>query len=319
MSDALERRIRLAEAAERYYVGEWSQDQVAELLGTSRSNVSRLLETARREGIVRFVIDHPLRRHGALEAALGDRFAVKQAIVVAGTESALDLVGRVGASTLLENLRGTLAIGWGRTVEAVISHVVSDAPVDVEVVQVGGDLTMAPAASGHELVRRLAQQLGGRHRFLHAPALVASESTAAELMTDAHIAEALQHARGADTALIGIGIPGVGFAEKAVADSYTGRQTPAAVVCARLVDAEGSELSGPLAKRVIAISLDDLAAIPHVIGVAAGAEKGPAIAAALRGGLIDTVICDQSAAAAALGCWSTPHTPEPRETIDAKT
>jgi DNA-binding transcriptional regulator LsrR (DeoR family) len=325
MSDALERRIRLAEAAQRYYVDGWSQDQVAELLATSRSNVSRLLETARREGIVRFVIDHPLRRHGALEAALGDRFAVKQAVVVAGTESALDLVGRVGASTLLENLRGTLAIGWGRTVEAVISHAVSDAPVDVEVVQVGGDLTMAPAASGHELVRRLAQQLGGRHRFLHAPALVGSEATANELLADSHIAEALQHAKGADTALIGIGTPGVGFAEKAIADSYTGRQTPAAVVCARLVDAAGAELSGPLSKRVIAISLDDLAAIPHVIGVAAGADKGPAIAAALRGGLIDTLVCDQSAAAAALDSCDTTDppdtrdTPEPRETIDAQT
>jgi DNA-binding transcriptional regulator LsrR (DeoR family) len=311
MSEALERRIRLAEAARRYYVDGWSQDQVAELLGTSRSNVSRLLETARREGIVRFVIDHPLLRHGALEAILGDRFAVKQAVVVTGTESALDLVGRVAATTLLENLRGTLAIGWGRTVEAVISHTVSDAPVDVEVVQVGGDLTMAPAASGHELVRRLAQQLGGRHRFLHAPALVGSEATATELLADSHIAEALHHARSADTALVGIGNPGVGFAEKAVADSYAGRQTPAAVVCARLVDAAGAELEGPLSRRVIAITLDDLRSIPHVIGVAAGAEKGAAIAAALRGGLVDTLVCDQSAAAAALDTLdpSTPPTP----------
>lgn len=310
MSDALERRIRLAEAAHRYYVDEWSQDQVAELLGTSRSNVSRLLETARREGIVRFVIDHPLQRHGALEAALGDRFALKEAVVVAGTESALDLVGRVGATTLLENLRGTLAIGWGRSVEAVISHALADAPLDVEIVQVGGDLTMAPAASGHELVRRLAQQLGGRHRFLHAPALVGSEATATELLSDPHIGDALERARRADTALVGIGIPGVGFAEKAVADSYTGRQTPAAVISARLVDAAGTELEGPLSRRVIAISLDDLRAIPQVIGVAAGAEKGAAIAAALRGRLIDTLVCDQSAAAAAL---------DTMERIDAQT
>lgn len=70
MDVTLERRIRLAEAAQRYYVDGWSQDAVADLLGTSRSNVSRLLDTARREGVVRFIIDHPLRRHDALEDAM---------------------------------------------------------------------------------------------------------------------------------------------------------------------------------------------------------------------------------------------------------
>lgn len=298
----LDRRIRLAEAAQRYYVEGWSQDEVAELLKTSRSNVSRLLDAARKEGVVRFVIDHPLRRHPALESALTDRFAIRNAIVVTGSDHSLDLVGRTAAGALLEEIEDgtTVAIGWGRTVEAVIDSIESEHPRDVEVVQVGGDLTMAPAASGHELVKRLADRLGGRHRFLHAPALVATETVAAELLDDEHIGNGLALAAGASVALIGIGVPGVGFAEKAISDSYTGEHRPAAVVCARLVDEHGDELPGPLSRRVIAIGLDVLRKIPQTIGVAAGAPKGPAIAAALNGGMIDTLICDQAAAAAAL-------------------
>jgi DNA-binding transcriptional regulator LsrR (DeoR family) len=298
----LDRRIRLAEAAQRYYVDGWSQDQVADLLQTSRSNVSRLLDSARREGVVRFVIDHPLRRHPALERTITDRFGVRRAIVVAEADPSLDLVGRTAATTVLRQIEdgSTIAIGWGRTVESVIDNIESDRPLDVEVVQVGGDLAMAPSASGHELVKRMADRLGGRHRFLHAPALVASESVAAELLADEHIGRGLALAGNAELALIGIGLPGVGFAEKAVSDSYTGDRRPAAVVCARLIDEHGEELPGPLSRRVIAIGLEDLRRIPETIGVAAGTEKGTAIAAALGGGFIDTLICDQPAAAAAL-------------------
>lgn len=295
------RRTRLAEAAQRYYLDGWSQDQVAEFMGTSRSNVSRILDIARREGIVRFVIDHPLRRHRALETALVERFGVREALVVAAADQSFDLVGRVAATRLLEEpLEGRLAVGWGRSVEATITHVAVETPRPVEVVQVGGDLTMAPAASGHELVRRLAEALGGMYRFLHAPALVESPALAADLRADRCIAAELELARTADLALIGIGIPGVGLAENAVVDSYSGAQSPAAVVCARLVDDSGEELAGPLRERVISIDLDDLRSIPTVMGVAAGTDKGRPVAAALRGRLVDTIVCDQAAATAAL-------------------
>jgi DNA-binding transcriptional regulator LsrR (DeoR family) len=300
-ADALSRQIRLAEAAQRYYVDGWPQDRVAAHLRTSRSNVSRLLETARREGAVRFVIDHPLRRHEALEAALVQTFGVGAARVVAF--DGIDLVGRLAAAWLTEqDLDGRrVGIGWGRTIEGMVSHVTVEQPFDVEVVQVGGDLTMAPAPSGHELVRRLGDALGGRHRFLHAPALVGSARVAHDLLTEPRIAAELELARRAHVAVLGIGIPGVGFAERALTESMPElADTAAAVLSARLIDAQGRELDSPLRDRVIAISIDDVARIPTVAGIAAGAEKGRPIAAALRSGAIDVVICDQPAAAAAI-------------------
>jgi DNA-binding transcriptional regulator LsrR (DeoR family) len=307
--DPTARRIRLAEAATRYYLDGWSQDEVARHLGTSRSNVSRLLETARREGIVRFVVDHPLRRHDELEARLLERFDLQETLVAVSGDDPLDRVGRLAAGWLTaRSLSGKrVAIGWGRTIEATIEHVVVPSPTDVEIVQVGGDLTMAPAASGHELVRRLAGALGGRHRFLHAPAVVETEALARDLLADPRIAHELGLAKTADLALIGIGLPGRGFAERTLADAYRGTEPPAAVVVARLVDDRGRELPGPHADRVIALTLDELRAVDTVVGVAAGAEKGRAVAAAARGGLVDVLVCDQEAASAAL---ATTHTQE---------
>lgn len=222
-------------------------------------------------------------------------------MLVAGGDT-LASVGRLAAEWLVDHVADgdRIAIGWGRSVEATVANVAVEQPRDVEVVQVGGDLTMAPASSGHELVRMLAEALGGRHRFLHAPALVEDETVADELLSDPRIRIELQLARSADIALVGIGIPGEGFAERAIADSYQGLMKPEAVVCARLIDQDGEELQGPLSRRVIALTLDQLQAIPCVVGVAAGVAKGQAIAASLAGGLLDVLVCDQPAAAAAL-------------------
>lgn len=298
-TDTIDRRIRLAEAAERYYVDGWSQDQVAAHLGTSRSNVSRLLEAARTEGIVRFVIDHPLRRASALERAMSTHAPDLDIRVIDG--DGIDLVGRAGAGWLTEHLPGArrVAIGWGRTVATVIDHVSASARHDVEIVQVGGDLTMAPAPSGHELVRRLADALGGTHRFLHALAVVEDAATARRLRAEPRIAEELDRARQADIAIVGIGVPGQSFAENAAgAPTET-----AAVIAARLIDDAGAEVTGPLRDRVIAIDLADLARIPAALGVAAGAEKGRAVAAAARSGILDSLICDRAAALGALDHW----------------
>ncbi len=289
MSDLLDRRVRLAEAAQRYYIEGWSQDQVAAHLETSRSNVSRLLEMARQEGIVRFVVDHPLRRHTALEKALGTQYP--DTVFMVSSENGLDAVGRLAAPLITEGPPARIAIGWGRTVQAVIDHVATSEPLDAEVVQIGGDMAMGPSESGHVLVARLARALGAAHRFLHAPAMVESSKLAAALLADPRIEEELDRARAADLALVGIGVPGAEF----VGDDG------AAVLAARLVDREGRAVNGSLAGRVIAISLEELRRIPRVVAVAAGEEKGGAIAAVLAGAYVDTMICDSEAARAVLG------------------
>jgi DNA-binding transcriptional regulator LsrR (DeoR family) len=48
--------------------------------------------------------------------------------------------------------------------------------------------------------------------------------------------------------------------------------------------------------RFIAISRDQLEAVPDVIAIAGGAAKAPAILAALRSGLIHRLITDEEAA-----------------------
>lgn len=303
---------QLAEAARLYYVDGLSQDEVARRLDTSRSNVSRILQAARETGVVTFRIEYPLARSQELEDAMVANFGVSEAIVLDASTGAsiLDRVGDLAARWLIEHLADgmTVALSWGRALQALTGQVVANRAYDVDVVQVGGDLQIDPRLSGNEHVRELAARIGGRYSHLYAPVFVAGADCALRLRDNHQISLQLKRAAAADIALIGVGGFLTGFSEQllqsGVLDPRVREQLiaadPAGDVCARFLDDDGRELDTPLRDQVLAVELDELRAIPVVVGVLSGREKGRALRAALRGGLLDVVVTDQSAAAVAL-------------------
>ena len=82
-------------------------------------------------------------------------------------------------------------------------------------------------------------------------------------------------------------------------------------MCCRFFDAEGKPVRGVAHDRVLAIDLDELRAIPTVIGVATGVDKVPGVLGALRGGLVDGLVADAGLALALLdGAVPGPPRPE---------
>jgi DNA-binding transcriptional regulator LsrR (DeoR family) len=303
----------LAKAARLYFVDDRSQDDVAAILGTTRSNVSRMLKQARDLGIVQIRILDPAQRDHELEQALRDRFGLVDARVLeAPPESdVLAGVGHLAARWLDETLRDrqVVALSWGQTLQAVVQAVDGLSRRDVEVVQlVGGLSALDSALTGQELVRELSERMGARHRYLHAPALFGSAEALAMMLHEHTIAGALDAAKAADIAVVGIGTPGIG-SSKALLDALGLSPAERAAfdasgvvgdVCARFYDLDGREVPTVVAERVLAVTLDDLRAIPTVAGVAAGPEKTMGILGALRGRIVDVLICDQAAARSVL-------------------
>lgn len=305
-------RDRLADAAELYYVHGLNQEEVARRLDTTRSNVSRMLQRARDKGVVEFRIHRPLPRQHGLESALAETFDLREAVVLAAQDQldVLQLVGRLGARWLVDNLKEgtTIALSWGTTLEAVSEELEVDQAYDVMVVQLGGDLQRGSQLSGHDLVRRVAARLGGRYEYVHAPAILESAETAESLRHNPAIAEQLDRARSADLALVGIGGFGFGFSQMILdtallsideAEAFAEAEV-AGDICARFFDSHGRELPGSFSERVLAVTLPELVEIPTVVGVACGRRKARAVRAALRGRLVDVLICDQAVAAGAL-------------------
>jgi DNA-binding transcriptional regulator LsrR (DeoR family) len=296
-----------------YFVEERSQDDIAAVMQTTRSNVSRMLKQARELGIVCIRIEHPSKRDERLERALVDRLGLTDArvLVVEPGADPLPGVGRLAARWLLDSLRDrhVLAIGWGATLGAVADAMEATAQRDIEVVQlIGGLSTIGSACTGQELTRRFAERLGARYRHLHAPAVFASAEHLETMLAEPSIRDALEAARRAALALFGLGDPRHGsvaawIQELGLREAERRRfSTVGAVgdICGRFYDLTGAEVDTPIADRVLSVGLDDLRRIPTTAAVAAGRAKGASILGAFRGRLVEVLICDEQAARAAL-------------------
>jgi DNA-binding transcriptional regulator LsrR (DeoR family) len=306
-------RAALIKAARMYFLDGRSQDDVARALGTSRSNVSRMLTAARAQGIVEIRVHDQTSRATELEQALRERFTLSHVRVAAfrpGADSQT-AAGDLAAQWLDETLRDgqVLGLSWGASLQAMVDSFAADQPRDVEVVPlVGGLSTVSSLVSGEELVRELASRLGATYRYLHAPALLRSERARDALLAEPAVSDVLGRARVADIAMVGIGAVGTG-SSNAILDGLglnaTERRTflntdPAGDTCCRFFDAEGKPIPGVVDDRVLAIELDQLRRIPTVVGVASGTEKARSVLGAIRGELIDGLITDASLALALL-------------------
>ena len=73
----------LAFVAEKYFLEDHRQSDIAEMIGLTRSAVSRMLSEARDKGIVEIIIHHPFHFDPGLEDTLKEVFGLKHTAVVA--------------------------------------------------------------------------------------------------------------------------------------------------------------------------------------------------------------------------------------------
>jgi DNA-binding transcriptional regulator LsrR (DeoR family) len=306
----------LAQIAEDYYIGGRKQQEIADELKVSRSYVSRLLDRARASGIVKIMINHPVRSEPALEAELRARFGLQHCVVVAGRVSrdattTLNAAGRAAAAYLLDIIRptDTLALSWGTAVQALVEAADGGAAKARHVVQLFGGLSVSvPDIGSPDLVRRMARVLEASFDFLHAPWIVPSRQLAESLRTQPDVAATLKRAAAANIAVVGIGAIREGSSRLLFNETYLSGselaefQAARAVgdICARSFDERGRPCRLSFDRRIVGLQLTQIRRIPLVIGVATGSRKAAAIRGALEGNLISALITDQAAALAVL-------------------
>jgi DNA-binding transcriptional regulator LsrR (DeoR family) len=294
-------------AARLYYVEGLSQEEAAARLGMTRSNLSRVLKAARDEGIVEFRIRDDTDRDVGLEQELTDAFELRRARVVRSSPDRVPLssAAQLAAELLSDSLEGArvVAVSWGTTVRAVVEALTVPGRADLRVVQLVGGLTSFDAhASAHDLVRELGRRLNASYLYLNAPGVFDSAQALRSLCAEQSVRSTLDLARQADIALVGIGNPAQGSSHALLRQlardddqlATFWNAGPAGDVCGRYYDASGTplEIDG-ISDRVLAIEVAALRQIPVSIGVAVGTAKAQAVLGALRGRLVNTLVCDE--------------------------
>lgn len=281
-----------------------SQVDIAKRIGVSTATVSRLLQRARSEGIVRIEIPD-LVAPDQLGGELVRRLGLKRAAVVeAPSQNALAaLAGPVGDMLLQQGLHAgsVLAIGWGRAVRSVVDAGLPAIPGIVTVPATGGMQQHAAHFQVNEFVRLAASQMGGTPYFVHAPYLPALGSRDA-FLSDPTIADSVALWDRIDAAIVGVGLPHAQNSPEASAATPSEQALVNAVgdVIRHYFDADGRLVDWEGEESMICASPAQLRRVPLVIAVAVGPEKAAAITGAARAGFISALVTDVRTAQALL-------------------
>ncbi|RWN01167.1 MAG: MarR family transcriptional regulator [Mesorhizobium sp.] len=290
--------------AKLHYEAEMSQVDIARRLGVSTATISRLLQRARAEGIVRIeVLD--LAAPEGITTQLVESLGLRDAAVIetpaAGALTAL--AAPLGALLKQAGLTAgsVVAIGWGRAIREVIQAGLPRIPGVLTVAATGGMQQQAAHFQINEFVRLAAEELGGTPHFIHAPYLPSSELRDV-FLGDATIRDSVALWDRTDVAIVGVGLPHATNPPEASAATLSEQALfhAAGDVIRHYFDAEGALIPWEGEGRMIAMSPAQLRAVPLVIGVAASPEKAKAIIGAARARLINALVTDTKTAQAIL-------------------
>jgi DNA-binding transcriptional regulator LsrR (DeoR family) len=302
----------MTKVARLYYDENVGQREIAAQLDISQATVSRLIQRAQQERIVRISITPPQGVFADLESALEKQYALKEVVVVdcdgEREEDVLRNLGPAAGYYVETTVKPDEVIGvssWSATLLSMVEamHPLTR-PVNAHVVQILGGVGN-PAAEGHaqHLTSRLATLVRGQAHFLPAPGVLSSTSAMNVILNDPFVRETTALFEQVTMALVGIGSvepsrllasSGNVFSEQEI---ETLRVSGAVGdVCLRFYDAHGKPVITPLDKRVISMKLEQLRNVKRSVGIAGGERKVSAIRGALEGGWINVLITDRCTA-----------------------
>lgn len=318
MQPAEDHEEQMLRAAELYYYQGCTQAETAEKLGVTRWTVGRLLDEARKTGLVRIVIAHPRARRHELEVELRREFGLREVIVLPTQQSDTVTTKSVcsAAAQQLCTIRPPvrkIAVSWGRTTAEIAAQLPQGWAHDVEVVQTNGGPSFVPGNPVGDSLHVMARSGTGTVRGLAAPTIMQDASAARLLRADRSVAATLRAAEAsrimlfspgsvdANSVLVQSGYLSVDEMHEMEASGVVGD------VMSHFVTADGNLADPELDSRTLSMSLDAVRRCPTSIAVAIGTQKSEITRTVVTSGLCNTLIVDSAIARALLEPTHTPH------------
>ncbi|MDU7647950.1 MAG: transcriptional regulator LsrR [Klebsiella michiganensis] len=288
---ALAEEELVARVAWCYYHDGLTQNDIGERLGLPRLKISRLLEKGRQSGVIRVQINSRYEGCLALETELQQRFGLKIARVLPAlnTPPMNTRLGIGAAQSLMGVLEPgqLLAVGFGEATMSCLQHL--------------------SGFIGSQQVR-LVTLSGGVGPYMtgigQLDAACSVSMIPAPLVRDVILA-----ATAADAAVVGIGaidqrrdatILRSGYISEGEQLMYA-RKGAVGDILGYFLQADGKPVEGlEIHRELLGVTLDELAQLPTIVGVAGGTEKAQAIYAALIGKRINGLVTEETTARAVL-------------------
>ena len=297
-----------ARAGWLYYVAQNAQDEIAKKMGVSRQSAQRLVSLAVTAGLVKIRLDHPVARCMDLAQSLQHKYGLQSCEVTltdpASDDPALG-IAQVAANEMERYLGRKkpiiMALGTGREIRAAVDDIPTMNCPHHRIVSLVGSLAPDGSANDNDPLNRIGDITHAPRHPLSVPGLSSTAKERDVICAQKPIRRNFELARKADIAFVGIGE--LDDTPPLLSDGFISweelkeLQSLGAVgeILGWSFDAQGQLLNCPINNRVSSVDLPALASIATV-GVARGANKLPAIKAALAGNWLSGLITDEATA-----------------------
>jgi DNA-binding transcriptional regulator LsrR (DeoR family) len=302
---------RLDEAARAgwlYYVAGNTQEEIATKLGISRQAAQRLVSLSVSAGLVRVRIDHPIAACLDLSQQLQERFSLRSVEVVPSDpayDSTILGIAEACAERIERELRRAepliLGIGTGRTLRAAVERLPPIVCPQHRVVSLTGNIGADGSAAIYNVIFSMADKIQAPHHAMPVPVIASSPAERDLLHRQKAIQNSLDLASRVDVAFVGIGE--IGPRAPLMVDGYISEEERQALVrvggvgeiLGWVFDEGGRMIDDAFNERVVSPPIPR-GGRAQVIAVAMGREKVRGIHGAMRGGIIDGLITDETTA-----------------------
>lgn len=290
--------------SELHYKHKLTHQQIAELLGTSRIKITRLLAESLENGTVQISVKDAPSLFLETEKGLNQSFGLVQSWIVPSNlqskieRASLSIAAGDALNVSLAN-DTTVAVGSGRTIMEVSQNFKIKPNVNCIFLSTVGIIPNHNLHfNAHSIAELFAQYSGNSSTSLPAPFAANDVRLTKLLMKDPSISEPLEQAASSDVLISGIGnISNHSFLVEAnlmTTKELQEIKLNGAVgdVGGRFFDSNGKLVDSGFNQRIIGLTLDELKGIPVRIAVSSGKSKRNAILGALKGGIFNQLVTD---------------------------
>ncbi|MDD3746572.1 MAG: sugar-binding domain-containing protein [Anaerostipes sp.] len=295
--------------AKMHYELHYSQLEIAEKEGISKSSVSRILKSAMNDGIIEVRIKDSILYNSHMEEELIKRFPIKRAVIVPDMVENPQILLQDVCAALAEDLPrylkndSVLGVAWGHSLTVLAKQLPKISRTGISVIQLTGGFSRAVYESDAlEILKKFTECVGGTGYQIPAPAMVDQTFIADALKQDSQIKEVLNMADRCETAVFSVGnlerpsiLYEMGLINQKDYMDFS-RRGAIGDCCSHFINKNGEIFDPEIDARVVGTSLDTIKKIPNKLLLISGNEKIDVISAALKGGLCDSLYIDAAAA-----------------------
>ena len=290
----------LTKVAWYYYIEGYTQQEIGEYLSIPRLRVNRLLDKARKAGIIQFSVREGDSKRMIVERELITQFGLKDAFVVPSPINEQDInesVAQAAAMYIHERLdkSGYINMGYGDTSSRILNPLANICEFPVNVVSLSGGVN-------YYLPNTRSSIFNAKLYLTPAPLLMASEDIVKAMEQEPSVRQIRHMATLAQMSIVGIG--GVDSNATLLTNGTLNHsdvlllsmQGAVGDMLCHFIDKDGNVIQSSLERRLMSTSLEQLKEMNNSIGVAGGNTKAEAILAALKGKYLDVLITDETTA-----------------------